>query len=127
MFADSLTLPNGWLVFLLLVAGVGAAPAAASALLRRWLPPRSRPDARLQTPIEPVAFGLSPRVRRAPRHAVSPHRALVTSVLGIGLGLVLVPFAAAGRSVGLDGLLVAFLFAAPTLLVALHARRRGDS
>lgn len=89
--------------------------------MRRSLPPAPRLDAVL----EPLAFGVSPRVRRAPRHAVSLHRALMTNGLVIGLGLVWLLFAATGRELGVGGLVTAVLFGAPTVLVALHARRRS--
>jgi len=113
----------GWLVLLLLVAFASGWPALVAAILRRRLPP----DPRLETTLEPVAFGHSPQVLRAPRHAVSPHRSLVTSVCVIGLGLVLMSWAAAARALGSGGLIVAFLFVLPTLLVALHARRRAGA
>jgi len=109
----------GWLLLLFILASASVWPALLAAILRRRLPP----DPRLETALEPVAFGHSPRVLRAPRHAVSLHRSLVTSVCVIGLGLVLIAWAAASRSLGLGGLVVAILFVLPTLLVALHARR----
>lgn len=111
---------TGWLVLLFIVASASVWPAVLAAILRR----RLSPDPRLERTLDPVAFGHSPRVLRAPRHAVSAHRSLVTSVCVIGLGLVLMAWAAASRSLGSGGLVVAILFVLPTLLVALHARRR---
>jgi hypothetical protein len=110
----------GWLLLLFMLASASVWPAVVALILRRRLPP----DPRLETVLDPVAFGHSPRVLRAPRHAVSSHRSLVTSVCVIGLGLVLMAWAAASRSLGSGGLVVAILFVLPTLLVALHARRR---
>lgn len=132
MLADSLDAPIratpslaglaiGWLLLLFVVACASVWPAVLAAILRRRLPP----DPRLETALEPVAFGRSPRVLRAPRHAVSSHRSLVTSVCAISLGLVLIAWAVASRSLGSGGLVVAILFVLPTLLVALHARRRA--
>jgi uncharacterized membrane-anchored protein YitT (DUF2179 family) len=49
----------------------------------------------------------------------------LTSVFVLALGLVLICFAAAIRSLGVTGTALATLFAGPTLIVALHARRRS--
>ena len=117
---DLAGLATGWLLLLFILGSASALPSVLAAILRRRLPP----DPRLETTLEPVAFGHSPRVLRAPRHAVSSHRSLVTNVSVIALGLVLMAYAAASRSLGSGGLIVAILFTLPTLLVALHARRR---
>ncbi len=113
-------LATGWLLILFVLGSASVFPAVLAAILRRRLPP----DPRLETPLESVVFGHSPRALRAPRHAISSHRSLLTSVCVIGLGLVLIAYAAAGRSLGGGGLVAAVLFTLPTLLVALHARRR---
>jgi len=121
MLADSLTSSTGWIVSLVLIGTVAILPGCLARFARRLLPP----DRRARIPLEPLAFGISPRVRRSPRHAVALHRPLITSVFVLALGLLLIPFAAAIRSVGVEGLLVAILFAGPALLVALHAKTRG--
>ena len=120
---DLAGLATGWLLLLFIVGSASAFPGVLAAILRR----RQSRDSRLETPLEPVAFGHSPRALRAPRHAISSHRSLMTSVCVIGLGLVLITYAAASRLLGSGGLVAAILFALPTLLVALHARRRAGS
>ena len=121
MLADSLATSTGWLTFVAVVGASVALPSLVARICRRFLPP----DRRDPTPLEPLAFGSSPKTRRAPRHAMVLYPSLITSSFVIALGLVLIPFAAAIRRVGLEGVLVAIAFAAPALLVALHAKRRG--
>jgi hypothetical protein len=110
----------GW-VFIALIAASVALPGCLVALARRRLPPSRRGP----IPLEPLAFGASPRVRRSPRHPVGLHRSLLTSVFVLALGLVLICFAAAIHRLGVAGIAVTILFAGPTLVVALHARRRS--
>ena len=122
MLADSLDASNGWLIFVALFGTSAALPSLLAGVVRRLLPAERRDP----TPLEPLAFGCSPKTRRAPRHAVALHRSLLTSSFVAALGLVLIPFAAAIRSLTVEGVLVAIVFVSPTLLVALHARRRGS-
>lgn len=111
---------TGWLTFVALVlVGAGSVPLVA-AMLRRRLP--ERPGLRRDVP--PLQFGQSPKTRRSPRHAVAAHRTFLTGTTMTGISLVLISFVAALRDLDLSGLLIAIAFVAPTLIVALHSRRR---
>jgi hypothetical protein len=112
---------RAWLVLVLLVVASALALPLLAAILRRRLP-RSPRDAE---PLEPVAFGRSPKSRRSPRHAVSLHRTLMTTGFLAVLSLVVLTGVAALGSLGAAGFQIAIGLALPTLLVALHARQRS--
>ena len=121
MLAESLSSSlAGWL---LLVAG-GLAGAMALPLLgvlaRRALPR----DRRAPIEIEPIRFGRSLRVRRTPRHAIRSHRSLLAAGLFVIPAMLVLPWAAALRDLGIAGLQQGIALAVPTLLVMLHGRRR---
>jgi len=110
----------GWLAFIVLVmAGASIVPLVAN-LLRRRLPDRRSPRRR----VPPLSLGQSPKTRRSPRHAVAAHRTFLAGTTMTGISLVLIPFVGALSELDVSGLLVAFAFAAPSLVVALHSRRR---
>ena len=110
-----------WLVFTaLLVAASSAVPFLARCLRRRLPAVRRAP-----IPLEPVVFGHSPKARRSPRHAVRPHRTVMTTGFIAVLSLVVLTGIAALQTLGVAGLQVAIGLALPTLLVALHARQRN--
>jgi thiosulfate reductase cytochrome b subunit len=132
MLAESLTFsaeaaassPNAlaWWGFVALGGAVVVAVPVFAALLRRQLPgaQRARPT------LEPVAFGSSQKSLHSPRHAVRPHRTLITTVLVTLLTLLVLPGLAALRTVGLSALQVAIGLVLPTFVVALHARQRDS-
>ena len=110
----------GWLAFVSLVmVGASVVPLVAN-ILRRRLPERRNLRARVPS----LRLGRSPNTRRSPRHAVAAHRTFLTGTTMTGISLVLIPFVGALGDLDLSGLLVAFAFAAPSLVVALHSRRR---
>ena len=110
-----------WFVFVASVAlSAGAIPLVAWALRRRLPSARRRP-----IPLEAVVFGVSPKTRRSSRHAILQHRLLMTRGLVAVLALFLLPGIIALRGLGVAGLQVAVALVVPTLLVALHARRRN--
>lgn len=97
-----------------------AVPALAS-LLRAGLPEaRRRPVA-----VEPVAFGVSQKARRSPRHAVLLYRGLMGSFFTALVALALLPVATRLGEVGLGLIPIALAFALPSLFVSLHARGRS--
>jgi len=125
MLAESLSLSGSysllaWSVFVVLVVASAAAIPLAAWMLRRRLPPAQR----VSIPLEPVVFGISPKSRRSPRHAVLQHRTLMTTTVIAVLSLFLLPGILAIRALGVSGLQVAIGLVLPTLLVALHARAR---
>lgn len=126
MLAESLSLSNfssltAWLFFIvLLMASAAAVPLIAWFLRRRLPAPR-----RVSIPLEPVAFGSSPKSQRSPRHAVLQHRTLMTAAFIAVLALFLLPGIVAIRVLGVPGLQVAIALVLPTILVALHARQRN--
>jgi len=99
---------------------LSAAPLLGAALRSR-LPRGRRPAHRL----EPVVFGVSQKARRSPRHAVLLHRGLLSSFFMALVALALLPAATRLGEIGLPVIPVALAFALPSLLVTLHARRRG--
>lgn len=110
----------GWLAFVVLVmVGASIVPLMAN-LLRRGLPDRGK----LRRRVPALRLGQSPKTRRSPRHAVAAHRTFLTGTTMTGISLVLIPFVGALSDLDVSGLLVAFAFAAPSLIVAMHSRRR---
>ncbi len=97
-----------------------AVPAIARGL-RAGLPEaRRRP-----VEIEPVAFGVSQKARRSPRHAVLLYRGLMGSFFTALVALALLPATTRLGELGVGVIPVALAFALPSLLVSLHARSRG--
>jgi hypothetical protein len=113
----------GWLVFVALVATAGSVIPMLAWILRRRLP-ASRRD---PIPLDPVAFGTSPKIGRSPRHAVIQHRTLMLAVFIALLAMILLPGIAMLRSLGVTGLQAMIALVLPTLLVALHARPRNTA
>jgi hypothetical protein len=110
----------GWLVFVaLVVAGASVLPLIA-ALMRRQLPDRQRN----RREVPPLKLGQSPKTRRSPRHAVAAHRTFLTGTSMTAISLVLIPFVSALGILDVAGLLVAIAFVLPSLIVAMHSRRR---
>lgn len=110
----------GWLVFVALVmAGASVLPFFAF-LLRRQLPDRRRH----RRDVPPLRLGQSPKTRRSPRHAVAAHRTFLTGTSMTAISLVLIPFVGALAILDVFGLLVAIAFVLPSLVVAVHSRRR---
>jgi hypothetical protein len=110
----------GWLAFVsLVIVGASIVPLVAS-FLRRRLPERRNLPGR----VSPLRLGQSQKTRRSPRHAVAAHRTFLAGTTMTGISLVLIPFVGALSELDVSGLLVAFAFAAPSLVVALHSRRR---
>ena len=110
----------GWLAFIVLVmVGASIVPLIAN-LLRRRLPETRSPRRR----VPPLRLGQSPKTRRSPRHAVAAHRTFLTGTTMTGISLVLIPFVGALETLDVSGLLVAIGFVVPSLIVALHSRRR---
>jgi hypothetical protein len=126
MLAESLLLSDSspllaWLFFVALIVASAAAIPLAAWFLRRRVPELQRGS----IPLEPVAFGSSPKSQRSPRHAALQHRTLMTTAFIAVLTLFLLPGIVAIRVLGASGLQVAFALVLPTLLVALHARQRN--
>lgn len=92
-------------------------------ILRACLPDRA-PVSSCRA-IEPIAFGVSQKARRSPRHAVLLHRGLMGSFFMAIVALALVPAATALGDLGPRMIPAALAFALPTLVVSLHARRRS--
>lgn len=112
----------GWLAFVaLVIAGASFVPSLA-ALLRRQLPDRRSSRRR----VPPLRHGDSAKTRRSPRHAVGAHRTFLTGTTMTGISLILIPFVGAHAVLDLSGLLVAVAFVGPSLVVALHSRRRDS-
>jgi len=112
-----------WLAFLGLLAGALVAIPAASWVVRRGL---SR-AARARVPVEPIAFGHSPRAQRSPRQPVRLHRTLLATALLTLPALLLLLGVGALRREGIGALEGALALVLPSLLVTLHARRRSPS
>ncbi len=121
--APSMEVVLGWLCFLGLLGLALAAIPLAAALVRRGLPAADR----RRIPVEPIAFGHSPRAQGSPRHPVRMHRTLLAAAfLGVP-ALLLLLGAPAFRHQGMAALEGALALALPCLLVTLHARRRSTS
>lgn len=122
MLAESLVSSSAAPIFVaLIVAGAAFGPLLAS-WVRRGLPAARRDP----IPLEPARFGVSPKLRRSPRHAVLHHRTLLTTFFTSLLALLMIPCVTALRALGVSGLEVAVGFVLPTLLVGLHTRRRSS-
>jgi hypothetical protein len=120
MLAVSTAELMGWLAFVAVVLlGASLVPLAAF-VIRRRLPVERRETRSLP----PLRLGQSPKTRRSPRHAVAAHRTFLAATIMTGISLVLIPFVGALRDLDLSGLLVAIAFAAPSLVVIVHSRRR---
>ncbi len=102
------------------VATLAALPLLAG-LVRRALPRNER----VASPVPPIVFGLSPKARPSPRHAVLLHRGLIGAVFFLVLALTVVPAAVALGATGEAVIPAVFAFVLPTLLVGLHVRRRS--
>jgi hypothetical protein len=111
----------GWLAFVVLILGSAGIIPLVGLWLRRRLPDRRG----LPRAVPPLRLGDSPKTRRSPRHAVAAHRTFLTGISLTGISLVLLPFVAALGVLDLSGLLVAIAFVGPSLLIALHSRRRN--
>ena len=122
MLTGSLSVSTGWLVFVLGLAGAAALVPLGAALLRRALP-RAR---RAPLVVEPVAFGGSPRAQRSPRQAIRLHRSVLTSTFMAALAVGALALVLAIDALGAIGAGTALVFVGPTLLVALHGRRRSE-
>jgi MFS family permease len=112
----------GWVVFVLLIGIAVLGVPLGAALVRRFLPARERRRA----PLAPMSFGSSQKVKRSPRHAVLLHRSLIVSLFIALVVFFLVPGVLAIRMLGVSAIQVGLTLALPTLLVTLHARRRGQ-
>ena len=108
-------------LFLLTALGLLAAVPLAAALLRRALPARRA----VTVPVEEVAFGVSQKARRSPRHAVLLHRGLLGAFFVAIVALVLVPAAVALRALSVEVIPASLWLVLPTLLVVIHAGRGG--
>lgn len=112
----------GWAVFVLLVGITVIGVPIVAARIRRGLPAR----ARVPRTVTPMNFGSSQKVRRSPRHAVLLHRSLIVTLFLTLVVFLLVPGVLAIRALGVSGIQVGLALVLPTLLVTLHARRRGQ-
>lgn len=113
--------PLAWLVFVGLLALALVAIPISAALVRLFLPA----DLRARIPVEPIAFGHSPRAQRSPRHPVRMHRTLLASaLLVLPAVIVLLGVGVVARD-GLAAVEGALSLCLPILLVTLHARRRS--
>lgn len=111
----------GWLCFLVLLGLALALIPLAAAAIRRALPAA----ARRPVPVEPIAFGHSPRVQGSPRQPVRMHRTLLAAAVLALPALLLLLGAPAFPGLGVAALEGALALALPCLLVTLHARRRS--
>jgi hypothetical protein len=112
-----------WLVFVGLLAVALVFIPLAAALVRRALPA----ELRMRIPVEPVAFGHSPRAQRSPRHPVRTHRTLLATALLVLPALIVLLGVGLLRRDGLAAVEGALALCLPILLVTLHARRRSAS
>lgn len=112
----------GWVVFVLLIGIAVLGVPMAAALVRRGLPARARAKAK----VDPMHFGSSQKVRRSPRHAVLLHRSLIVTLFIALVVFLLIPGVLAIRDLGVSAIQVGLALVLPTLLVTLHARRRGQ-
>ena len=119
--APSMEVVLGWLCFLGLLGLALAAIPLAAALVRRGLPAA----ARRRVPVEPIAFGHSPRAQGSPRHPVRMHRTRLAAAFLALPALLLLLGAPAFPRQGVSALDGALAVALPCLLVTLHARRRS--
>ena len=120
MLADAEADWMGWVVFVGLVLSAASFVPLVTWVLRRRLPDRRRAIRRLP----PLRLGRSERTRRSPRQAVGAHRTFLTGTMMTGISLMLIPFASALGELNRTGLLVAIAFVVPSLVVAVHSRRR---
>jgi len=112
---------DGLLLFVSLTVAAALFVPLCAWGFRKGLPVRRDPARRL----EQISFGSSQRGRPSPRHAILLHRGLIGAFFMALVALFLVPAAAALSTLGIAAIPVALAFVLPTLLVTLHARRRG--
>jgi hypothetical protein len=112
----------GWVVFVLLIGIAVLGVPLAAALIRRGLPAR----ARAKRAVAPMSFGSSQKVSRSPRHAVLLHRSLIVTLFIALVVFLLIPGVLAIRALGVSAIQTGLALVLPTLLVTLHARRRGQ-
>ena len=112
----------GWVVFVALIGISALGVPLVAALIRRGLPARARG----KVAVAPMSFGSSQQVRRSPRHAVLLHRSLLVMLFIAFIVFLLIPGVLAIRALGVSAIQVGLALVLPTLLVTLHARRRGQ-
>lgn len=113
---------TGWITFVFLIGVAVLGVPLLAALVRRGLPARLR----ARPPSPPMTFGRSQKVSRSPRHAVLLHRSLIVCLFIALCVFLLVPGVLSIRVLGVSTIRVGLALVLPTLLVTLHARRRGQ-